>query len=156
MNNIFIIEKYFFLGFNQQNSVLGGIIVCALRSKDANHCLEMAELAGKYLQKTKNDPIGVVGFDVAGDEGSYPLGSYESSMVPGILRAQNLGVPITIHAGEWPEKFNSLSNVKFAIEQLKVQRIGHAITLRSDLDYLKNLSTKKAVTIEVQSTKYIA
>ena len=124
-----------------------------MRSKDANHCLEMAELAGKYLQKTENDPIGVVGFDVAGDEGSYPLGSYESSMVPGIQRAQNLGVPITIHAGEWPEKFNSLSNVKFAIEELKVQRIGHAITLRSDLDYLKNLSSSKnAVTIEVQST----
>ena len=112
----------------------------------------MAELAGKYLQKTKNDPIGVIGFDVAGDEGTYPLSSYESSMVPGIQRAQNLGVPITIHAGEWPEKFNSLSNVKFAIEQLKVQRIGHAITLRSDLDYLKNLSSSKnAVTIEVQN-----
>ena len=112
----------------------------------------MAELSGKYLQKTKNDPIGVIGFDVAGDEGTYPLSSYESSMVPGIQRAQNLGVPITIHAGEWPEKFNSLSNVKFAIEELKVQRIGHGITLRSDLDYLKNLSSSKnAVTIEVQN-----
>ena len=128
---------------------MGGIIVCALRSKNANHCLEMARLAGKYLQKTKNDPIGVVGFDVAGDEGSYPLNSFESSMVPGIQKAQNMGVPVTIHAGEWPEKFNSLSNVKFAIEQLKVQRIGHGITLRSDLDYLKNLSSKNSVTIEV-------
>ena len=43
----------------------------------------MAEFAGKYLQKQKNDPSGVIGFDVAGDEGSYPLNSSTSPMMKG-------------------------------------------------------------------------
>ena len=46
------------------------------------------------------------------------------------------------------EKFGSLDNVKFAIDELKVQRIGHGITLRSDLEYLKKLKNSN-VTIEV-------
>ena len=64
------------------------------------------------------------------------------------FRAKELKVPITVHAGEWPEKFNTLENLKFAVDELKVNRIGHGIALRSDLDYLKSL-TKKKVTIEV-------
>ena len=51
----------------------------------------MAELAAKYLQKSKSDPIGVVGFDVAGDEGNYPLNSLGCPMLRGIKKAQELG-----------------------------------------------------------------
>ena len=143
-----IILLYAILGFSQQSTVQGGIIICALRSKDAAHCLEMAQLSGKYLQLEKNKPIGVVGFDIAGDEGSYPINSYDCPLVQGIQKAQNLGVPVTIHAGEWPEKFNSLENIKFAIDHLKVQRIGHGITLRSDIEYMKNIGPD--TTIEVK------
>ena len=57
---------FFLSGFSAQSEVQGGIIICALRSKNSSHCLEMAKLAGKYLQKSKFDPIGVVGFDIAG------------------------------------------------------------------------------------------
>ena len=46
----------------------------------------MAELAAKYLQISKNDPIGVIGYDVAGDEGTFPLNSYSDPMAKGILR----------------------------------------------------------------------
>ena len=74
---------YAILGFSQQSAVQGGIIICALRSKDAAHCLEMAQLSGKYLQLAKNETIGVVGFDVAGDEGSYPINSYDCPLVQG-------------------------------------------------------------------------
>ena len=63
-------------------------------------------------------------------------------------RAKELNVPITVHAGEWPEKFKTLENLKFALNHFNVNRIGHGITLRSDLDYLKTLS-KQNVTIEV-------
>ena len=49
----------------------------------------MAEIAGKYLQHSKNDPIGVIGYDVAGDEGTFPLNSYSDSMTKGILRFHN-------------------------------------------------------------------
>ena len=141
-------------GFRRQNRVEGGVIICALRSKDSQHALDMADLAGKYLQIHKNDPIGVLGFDVAGDEGSFPLKSVPDSMTKGVVRAQELKVPVTLHAGEWPEKFGSLDNVKFAIDELKVQRIGHGITLRSDLEYLKKLKNSN-VTIEVCLTSNI-
>ena len=63
--------------------------------------------------------------------------------------AKSQNVPITVHAGEWPERFKTLENVKFAIDEFKVKRIGHGIALRSDLDYLKSLSEKN-VTIEVR------
>ena len=110
----------------------------------------MAELAGKYLQKSKSDPIGVVGFDVAGDEGNFPLNSNQCPMVKGLKRAQELGVPITCHAGEWPEKFNTLQNLRFAIDEIKAQRIGHGIAFRSDLDYCNNVKNmEKSPTIEV-------
>ena len=141
-------------GFRQQNLVKGGVIICALRSKESQHAIDMAELAGKYLQIHKNDSIGVVGFDVAGDEGSFPLKSVPDRMTKGVQRAQELNVPVTLHAGEWPEKFGSLDNVKFAIDELKVQRIGHGITLRSDLEYLKKLKDSN-VTIEVCLTSNI-
>ena len=72
-----------FLGFRSQSKVLGGIIICALRSKDDDHAYQMAELAGKYLQKQKSDPCGVIGFDIAGDEGNYPLNSSTSPMMKG-------------------------------------------------------------------------
>ena len=140
-------------GFRKQNRVEGGIIICALRSKDSKHAIEMAELAGKYLQTRKNDPFGVIGFDVAGDEGSFPINTRLNDMTKGIEKAQELKVPVTVHAGEWPEKFGSLENVKFAIDELKVQRIGHGIALRSDLDYLQKLQDK--VTIEVCLTSNI-
>mmetsp|Transcript_16629 Transcript_16629/g.41107 ORF Transcript_16629/g.41107 Transcript_16629/m.41107 type:complete len:946 (+) Transcript_16629:80-2917(+) len=152
----------------RQVDIVGGVIVCALRSFSREHGVEMAELAGKYLL-TKRQPEsaisgllqpgileeasgdrtaaggssgptistpvkisrsaggaadsrrqqqrffdrsrrrlhaqlgerikpGVVGFDVAGDEGSYPI----SLHAVGIKKAYELGVPITIHAGEWP------------------------------------------------------
>jgi hypothetical protein len=61
------------------------------------------------------DPIGVVGFDVAGDEGSYPLQSSEDSMTAGTMRAVELGVPVTVHAGEWPEKHRTVENIRFKL-----------------------------------------
>jgi len=140
-------------GFRLQSTVLGGIIVCALRSKDSEHGVKMAELAAKYLQKSKSDPIGVVGYDVAGDEGNYPLNSLGCPMLRGIKKAQELGVPITVHAGEWPEKFDTINNLKFAINEIKADRLGHAITLRSDEEFLKSIGTKS--TIEVCLTSNI-
>ena len=67
------------LGFKSRTFVKGGFIVCALRSMDENHGLEMADLAGKY-RAVMADEIGVVGFDVAGDEGKFPLNSRECAM----------------------------------------------------------------------------
>lgn len=41
---------------------------------------------------------GVVGFDIAGDEGSFPLALHEDA----IRYAKQAGVPVTVHAGALP------------------------------------------------------
>lgn len=67
-----------YLGFRQFHKMAdeeefqschGGFILCALRSMTEEHCIETAKLAAKFLGK------GVLGMDVAGDEGSFPLNS---------------------------------------------------------------------------------
>lgn len=120
-------------GYRKQQSILGGVIICALRSKTAEHGVRMAKLAGKYLQKSSKDPVGVVGFDIAGDEGRYPLASPRDSMVAGCKKAKELDVPITIHAGEYvaSDDYDTVCNIKYALE-LGAKRIGHGIVLRSD------------------------
>lgn len=116
----------------------GGIIVCALRSMSESHGKEMAELAAKFLKTTdglkSNKCCGVVGFDVAGDEGRFPLQTDDDPMAEGVKRAVSYGVPVTIHAGEWPTEngLNTLKNVTFAWRKLKANRIGHGIALRAD------------------------
>jgi len=71
-------------------------------------------------------------------------------MYYGVQKAKGLGVPITVHAGEWPEKFNTLDNIRFAVDVLKVRRIGHGIALRSDKNLLNQIKEDGIVAIEVK------
>jgi adenosine deaminase len=130
--------------------VIGGIIVCALRTKPEEHGVEMAELAAQHVGK------GVVGFDIAGEEGPHPLFKHQT----GIQHAVSRGVPLTIHAGEWgtkwdkkteylntePGHFDSAPNIQLAID-LGCQRIGHALTLHSDPLLVENV-LKRNIVIE--------
>ncbi len=54
--------------------------------------------------------------DVAGDEGSNPLSSADHKMATGVKSAVAMGVPVTVHAGEWPEKYGTLENIRFAVQ----------------------------------------
>ena len=127
-------------GYRSQETVLGGVVVCALRSKTKEHGVKMAKLAGKYLQRSAADPVGVVGFDIAGDEGSYPLSSPKHSMVAGCEEANELGVPTTIHAGEYVtrDKCEVADNVRFALK-LGAKRIGHGIALKYDEELINEV-----------------
>ena len=78
-----------------------------------------------------------------------------------IIRASSYGVPVTIHAGEWPTEggLNTIENVRFAWKELNARRIGHGIALRADEDlkktilemksHLKSEGGLKPITIEV-------
>jgi len=139
-------------GARAQTQVIVGILLVALRSKDSAHGIRTAQLAAKYLQQA-GGPAGVVGMDVAGDEGTYPLQDENHSMVAGVREAMQLGVPLTLHAGEWPEKFGSVGNLRWAIEN-GARRIGHSIAVRSDPGSLEVLKSKN-ITIEVCLTSNI-
>ena len=62
-----------------------------------------------------------------------------------IVRASSYGVPVTIHAGEWPTEggLNTIENVHFAWRELNVRRIGHGIALRADPDFEKTIIEMK-------------
>jgi hypothetical protein len=68
--------------------ISSGLIVCAMRNM--NTSLEMAELAVDFRER------GVVGFDLAGEEGGYPAKKH----VDAFHYIQRENFNITIHAGE--------------------------------------------------------
>ncbi len=124
-------------GFREAEQTLnmrGGVIVCALRSYAVEHTIEMVELASAWLGQ------GVIGFDIAGDEGAFALDIHES----GIKEALRRNVPMTLHAGEWPE--DTIKNIKLAVD-LGVDRIGHGVTLCQD-PKLMNLVADEGITVE--------
>jgi adenosine deaminase len=105
------------------------VIVCALRSKGPEHALDMAADAVA---------AGAHGFDVAGNEQSYP--SLEAVAGDAIRMAKASGLGVTAHAGEWP---GTGSGVREALA-LGVDRIGHGIAIGGSselLDMVKAAST---------------
>ena len=60
--------------------VIGGVIICALRSLGLDHSLEMVNLAKKYFEDQTYSE-SVIGWDIAGHEGLHPLQDLEEAMV---------------------------------------------------------------------------
>ena len=132
-------------GAGSQEEVKVGILLVALRSRGEEHGLGVARLVAANLEAGF-----VVGMDVAGDEGSYPLAG-QGPMVSGVQEAFRLGVPLTLHAGEWPEKYGSLANLKWAVGQASVKRIGHGIAVRSAEANLLEEMKSRNITVEVRA-----
>ena len=141
-------------GYRGQTQVRGGVLLVALRSSSREHGVQMARLAARYLQHRAEDPVGVVGLDVAGDEGSFPLASDQAPMAGGVREAALLSVPLTLHAGEWPERFGSVENLAWAVSNENTRRLGHAVTVRSRPD-LADLMVARNITVEVCLTSNI-
>lgn len=94
-----------------------GLILCGMRNM--KNSLEIAELAVNYRNK------GVVGFDLAGEEGGYPPKDHLDAFQ--FIQRQNFN--ITIHAGEAFGK----ESIWQAIQFCGAHRIGHATRLVEDV-----------------------
>jgi adenosine deaminase len=94
-----------------------GVIVCALRNMRVSE--EMAELAVDYRER------GVVGFDLAGEEGGFPPKKH----IDAFHYIQRENFNITIHAGEAFGK----ESIWQAIQWCGAHRIGHATRLIEDI-----------------------
>ena len=79
-------------GYRAQSRVRGGVILVALRSKDSAHGVSMARLAGRHLHLSPGEAPGVLGLDVAGDEGSFPLASDSDPMAAGVRQGVRLSL----------------------------------------------------------------
>ena len=97
--------------------VASGLIICAMRNMDGS--LEMAELAVDFRER------GVVGFDLAGEEGGYPPKKHVDAFH--YIQRQNFN--ITIHAGEGFGK----ESIWQAIQYCGAHRIGHGTRLIDDI-----------------------
>ncbi|MBZ5534327.1 MAG: adenosine deaminase [Acidobacteriia bacterium] len=94
-----------------------GLIICGMRNMKLS--LEMAELAVDFRDR------GVVGFDLAGEEGGYPPKRH----VDAFHYVQRENFSITIHAGEAFGK----ESIWQAIQWCGAHRIGHATRLVEDM-----------------------
>ncbi|GMU86259.1 MAG: adenosine deaminase [Ignavibacteriales bacterium] len=96
-----------------------GLILCGMRNmKDS---LEIAELAVNYRDQ------GVVGFDLAGEEGGYPPKKH----IEAFQFIQRANFNITVHAGEAFGK----ESIWQAIQWCGAHRIGHGTRLIEDFSF---------------------
>ncbi len=94
-----------------------GLILCGMRNM--TDTLEIAELAANFRHQ------GVVGFDLAGEEGGYPPKKHLDAFQ--YIKRENFN--ITIHAGEAFGK----ESIWQAIQYCGAHRIGHATRLKEDI-----------------------
>ena len=102
------------------------LIICAMRNMDVS--LEMAELAVDFRER------GVVGFDLAGEEGGYPPKKH----VEAFHYIQRENFNITIHAGEGYGK----ESIWQAIQYCGAHRIGHGTRLIDDIAVVDGRAVK--------------
>ncbi|OMF24858.1 adenosine deaminase [Paenibacillus sp. FSL H8-0548] len=98
-------------------TIARAIIIC-LRSHSYEINTEVIKEAARFLEK------GVVAVDLAGDEASFPAKLFRQLFE----EAKQLGLPITIHAGEAA----GAASVKVAITELGAVRIGHGVRMLED------------------------
>jgi len=106
--------------------VSSGLIICAMRNMDVS--LEMAELAVDFRER------GVVGFDLAGEEGGFPPKKHVDAFH--YIQRQNFS--ITIHAGEGFGK----ESIWQAIQYCGAHRIGHETRLIEDIAVVDGKAVK--------------
>jgi adenosine deaminase len=105
-----------------------GVIISAMRNMKLSQ--EMAELAVDFRER------GVVGFDLAGEEGGYPPKKH----VDAFHYIQRENFNITIHAGE----AFGVESIWQAIQWCGAHRIGHATRLIEDIGIDKHEPNKIA------------
>ncbi len=106
--------------------IASGLIICAMRNMNVS--LEMAELAVDFRAR------GVVGFDLAGEEGGYPPKKHVDAFH--FIQRENFN--ITVHAGEGYGK----ESIWQAIQYCGAHRIGHGTRLIEDITVVNGRAVK--------------
>ena len=114
-----------------------GLIASVNRHESPELAEQVAWLAAEKISQ------GLVGLDLAGNEAEF-----KSDPFHGIFKeAKQVGLHITIHAGEW----GPAANVRDAIENLGAERIGHGVRVMED-EAVVALARDRKVVFEVCPT----
>lgn len=100
-----------------------GLIVTLVRHDPFPQARQVAEIAFERFGK------GIVGLDLAGDEVKFPSRPF----TPLFKEAKEVGLGITVHAGEWASAFG----VREAILDLFADRIGHGVRTLENSEILQ-------------------
>ena len=106
-----------------------GIILCCMRQADFETNVQAIKLAEKYRKN------GVVAVDLAGPEAFKTADKYQDLF----NRAKELGLNITIHAGEACPS----SEAEMAIDLLGAMRIGHGVHLELNPTNIRKINEKR-------------
>lgn len=144
-------QKHTDKGMTQEDSIIAALeglkrtdlkvnlILCCMRgdnNQEENE--ETVQLASKYLVEDG----GVVGIDLAGAESLYPTSNFEKLFE----KANKLGIPFTIHAGE----ADGAQSVRCAVEY-GARRIGHGVRMNEDEEVVE-LVKEKGIYLEMCPT----
>jgi adenosine deaminase len=102
----------------RRSALPSGLILCGMRHQFDGQVERTAELAIRWFGR------GVIGFDLAGPEAGFPPSRHAAALA----RAQAVGVPITLHAGEADAAERVLEAAEFG-----AVRIGHGVRLADAL-----------------------
>ncbi|MFC5467982.1 adenosine deaminase [Cohnella suwonensis] len=106
--------------------VIARAIAICMRNHEPDVNLEVVRAAAGFAGQ------GLVAVDLAGDESRYPTHLFRDVFA----LARELGLPITIHAGE----ASGAHNIEEAVLRLGASRIGHGVRLKEDggiLNYIR-------------------
>jgi adenosine deaminase len=138
--------------------------------------MDVVELAHEFRNE---HPCGVVGIDIAAGEEHFGAQQFPQLYEPHykmIVKAQELEIPIAIHAGETPDgihnvkravaKHKGINNTTFTSEQQSSQdagvsgigygakRIGHGYRMADSVDLMKQLA-KENIHVEICPTSSV-
>jgi len=99
-----------------------GVKTRLIASVNRHESVELAEEVARLAIERKDK--GIVGLDLAGSEATAPAAPF----IGVFKEAQQSGLFITIHAGEWGDA----ENVREAIEEFETNRIGHGVRVMED------------------------
>lgn len=110
------------------------LILCAMRNAPIAHVKDLLTLYGRFHAR------GVCGIDLAGDESRYACREY----TPVFAQAREMGIPVTIHAGEAA----GYQSVLDALDLFGARRIGHGIRAAENPALIERL-VRENITLEV-------
>jgi adenosine deaminase len=132
-----------------------GLIITLVRHDPLKSARKVAEIAferhntgsnGRSLDPDRGESWGIVGLDLAGDEVHYPMTPFREIF----QEAQQLGMGITVHAGEW----SGAETVEEAITALGAARLGHGVRAVENSRTIK-LVRERSITLEICLTSNI-
>jgi len=115
-----------------------GVITRLIASMNRHESVSLGEEVAHLALDRKDS--GIVGLDLAGSESESPA----TPFIGIFQEAQQAGLQITIHGGEW----GPAANVREAIEDFGAKRVGHGVRLMED-DSVVSIAREHATTFEV-------